>query len=155
MSKIFDIRKFLDADIHERIDEPEQMALVEIAYLAMAADGELAAAELEVFADTMASLRGEQGLPEDIKATVAGLVEAHKTAPTPAPEAVAQRLRDLAARLQGQSKRELAYMLVCAMTMADQKTEDAELDFDENLIGALGLTEARAEELLAKVVEAQ
>jgi len=155
VASIFDVRKIIEPGIHERISEPERLAIVELCYLAIAADGVLDDAELDAFATTMAALQGEAGVPDQIKAMVAGLRQAHGAQEQPSPEAVAERLKVLAQQIPDQAMRELAYKLVCLLTMVDLETNDPEIAYDNALCDALGLDTHRAQALVDEVVDAQ
>lgn len=155
MSSIFDVRKIIDPDIHTRISEAERLAIVEVCYLAIAADGVLDDAELDTFAHTMAALQGEAGVPEQIKTMVAGLRPAHSAQPQPDASAVAERLKVLAGQIPDAAMRELAYKLVCLLTMVDLETNDPEIAYDNALCDALQLSPDRAQTLVDEVVDAQ
>jgi hypothetical protein len=120
-------------------------AIIEIAYLAVAADRTIHADEeaaLRVFARAL----GRSGSDAEIDGLIASGSGGHDR------EAADARLRVLAAALTTTDSRELAYKAAYAMALADLAAADEEFEFDLELIDALGLTKEAVDDLTAEVV---
>jgi uncharacterized tellurite resistance protein B-like protein len=120
--------------------------VLELAYLIAAADGRLDAAELEVFRQLAKQLTGKASAA-DLDALLdrfAGNVD-H--------EEISARVTQLAPLLPA-DLRELAFEVVVALGISDLDTSRHEMDVEDQLMDALGITPARADELTAHVYEA-
>jgi tellurite resistance protein len=132
----------------------EADAILEVAYLTTAADGRLSDEEYESFRDVASKLRGmaagttgtvsDQALNKLFERYAERIDHAER----------AERLKALRAALERVEARELAYKVAYAMSLCDLETSDEEVDFDEQLIEALDLTEARADALAGEVYAA-
>jgi hypothetical protein len=120
-------------------------AIIEIAYLAVAADRTIhpdEEAALRVFARAL----GRNGSDAEIDGLLANGGGGRDR------EAADARLRVLATGLTTTASRELAYKAAYAMSLADLAAADEEFEFDLELIDALGLTSEAVDELTAEVV---
>jgi hypothetical protein len=142
-----DIEKILPEGIHVRLSPAERDALLEIAALAMAADGILRNEEFEVFINAMRRLYGTDADMQTARRKVEQMVEQEEWDDTDA------RLDELAASLSPGFARELAFKLGCLMTVCDFTLYGDEIAFDNDLRSALGLTPDEAEKLTAEVVD--
>jgi hypothetical protein len=140
------IENILPEGIHVRLSPAERDALLEIAALAMAADGILRNEEFEVFINAMRRLYGTDADMTTARRKVEQMVEREEW------DADA-RLRELAASLSPGFARELAFKLGCLMTVSDFTLYGDEIAFDNDLRSALGLTPDEAEKLAAEVVD--
>jgi hypothetical protein len=131
-------------------------AIVEIAYLAMAVDGELRDEELDAFSTVAAVLLkgsssaapGESpSLDDDALRT--WLDKLHVSG---GQEEVVGRLHEAAKRLGGVIEaRRAAYRVVCLMAMSDLDAADREFEFDLDVISSLDLDQDEADQILAEV----
>lgn len=120
--------------------------VLELAYLVAASDGRLDSAELKVFRQLAKQLTGK-GSPADLDALLdrfAGNVDHQE---------IATRITQLAPLLPPEL-RELAFEIVVALGISDLDTSRHEMDVEDQLMDALGITPARADELSALVHEA-
>lgn len=140
------IEKILPEGIHVRLSPAERDALLEIAALAMAADGILRDEEFEVFINAMRRLYGADADMQAARRKVEQLVEREEW------DADA-RLHELAASLSPGFARELAFKLGCLMTVCDFTLYGDEIAFDNNLRSALGLAPEEAEKIASEVVD--
>lgn len=132
-----------------RLSAAEVDAIVEIAYVTIAADRRLDPAEIEAFGAVIERLRGkavgdgeiDRILDEMYERTAAGREESD------------EHLRALAGEMSAPA-RELAYKVASAMSLADLDSSDEEFELDLQLVEALELTSARAEELQDEVMSA-
>jgi tellurite resistance protein len=143
-----DIGEVLDRRIHENLQPAERSAMLEVAYLAIAADGKLVDEELEAFAQAMLLLFGPDSSPDMVKHAVAELVSGFERGDDQA------RLAELAADLERPYARDQTYKLAYAMAMSDLDTDDQEFAFDQRLRRALGLSDEQAERLIDSIIDA-
>ncbi len=141
------------------LDPREARALLELAYLAIASDSVLAAAEVEAFQHVASVLRdkavfsrrGRGGTdPSELEL---GEPETFELIGNVARDVGggADVVKDTAARLTRTEVREAGYKLAFAMTLCDFETSDEELALDDALAEALHIDDARAEALEAEV----
>ncbi len=120
--------------------DPERLhTLVEVAFLAAAADGELAEAEIELLVSNL-----EAWLGGDLKPGLLVELFDHLTAQL-ANEGAAARLAAAAANLDADGRR-VAYKLACITSLCDLEVHDDELGFLGTIADAFGIpaTEAQA-----------
>lgn len=151
----------------------ERDAVLEIAYLAIAADRVLNEEEVEAFRQVASRLRGGDGdMSEAELGTLldrfANRKEHTRATMEPAEDMddvdderkrllraeADERLLALTADLPRTDSRELAYKLAYALAISDLETTDDEFEFDLQLVDALGITNDRAGELADEVVMA-
>ena len=150
----------------------ERDAVLEIAYLAIAADRVLREEEVEAFRKVAARLQGKDDISEGelgtlldrftnrldhTKATVIpgddvddSMTERAKLLRAEADE----RLRVLVQDLPRIETRALAYKVAYALALCDLETTDEEFEFDLQLVDSLGLSHDQAGELADEVVAA-
>lgn len=123
-------------------------AIVEIAYLTMAVDGELRDEELDAFSVIAAILVSDGGrLAEDELRD--WLDQLHVDG---GQDVVLERLGKAVARLGGDIEaRRMAYRVACLMAMSDLDAADREFEFDLDLIASLELDQDDADQILADV----
>jgi hypothetical protein len=150
-------------------------AVLEIAYLAIAADRVLNEEEVAAFKQVASKLRGGDGSMseaelgtlldrftnrlEHTRATISGDELAGADTDDPENERrrllraeADERLLALTADLPRPNTRELAYKIAYALALCDLETTDDEFEFDLQLVDALGITTDRAGELADEVV---
>ncbi|MEO8876194.1 MAG: hypothetical protein ABI461_11450 [Polyangiaceae bacterium] len=151
----------------------ERDAVLEIAYLAIAADRVLNEEEVEAFRSVAARLRGETSpMSEQELGTLldrfSNRLEHTKATMVPGDDAedseterdrllraeADERLRALCTDLPRAETRELAYKIAYALALCDLETTDEEFEFDRQLVDALGLSIDKAGELADEVVMA-
>jgi len=120
--------------------------LLELAYLVAAADGRLDGAELKAFRQLAKLLTGSASAAEldTLLDRFAGNVEHAE---------ISARVAELAPTLPSEL-RELAFEVVVALGIADLDTNRKEMDLEDQLMEALGISPTRADELTANVYEA-
>jgi len=135
-------------------------AILEAAYLATAADGRLSPEEHDSFRVVASALRqiaagggrargrAKPIAESDLEALLARYGARSDDAPRPA------RIAAMRERLGRAPVRELAYKVAFAMALCDLEASDDEADYDDELIAAFGLDEARADALAAEVYAA-
>jgi len=143
-----DVDQVLPEGIHADISDQERSAMLEVAYLAIAADGKLMEEELDAFVQAMLLLYGPDASPDQVKRVVDHLLAQFERGQDEA------LLADLAADLSRPFARDQAYKLAYAMTMSDFDTDDEEFHFDQRLRQALCLSEDEAEALADQVIDA-
>ncbi len=143
-----DVEKVLPEDIHADISDQERSAMLEVAYLAIAADGKLMEEELDAFVQAMLLLYGPSASPEKVKQVVDHLISQFEQGDDES------LLGTLAADLTRPAARDLAYKLAYAMAMSDLDTDDNEFHFDLRLRKALNITDEQAEALADQVIDA-
>ena len=121
-------------------------AVLELAYLGTAADGRLDDAELTAFAEVAMLVVGGSK-PANVDALL------DRFAANVEHEEIQARATALAKGLPPEL-RELAFEIVVALGIADLDTSRDEMELEDMLMEALGLSPARADELTAKVYEA-
>lgn len=150
----------------------ERDAILEIAYLAIAADRVLREEEVEAFRKVAARLRGHDDISEAELGTLldrfTNRLEHTKATIVPGDdeeEAMSERakllraeaderLHVLAVDLPRPETRALAYKIAYALALCDLETTDEEFEFDLQLVDALGITDDQAGELADEVVTA-
>ena len=141
------------------LDPREARALLELAYLAIASDRVLAAAEVEAFQHVASVLRDKavfsrrgrgDGDPSEL---VLGEPETFELIGNMARDVGSgpEALEATASRLSRTEVKEAGYRLAFAMTLCDFETSDEELELDDALARALGIEDQRAELLEADV----
>jgi len=135
------------------LDPREARAILEIAYLAIAADHVLAAAEIEAFQAVASILRdkavfsrrGREGA-EDVDLDLID-AETFEMIGRLASEIGTDRqaLHDAAGRLVRREAKEAAYKVAFALTLSDLETSDEEIELDEALAEMLGIDDETAE----------
>jgi hypothetical protein len=131
-------------------------AIVEIAYLTIAADRRLDELEIGAFRRVIERLRGQplsDGALDRVLDEMYGRAERARGGDEGARGYADERLRALAAKMSTAS-RELAYRVAYAMGLADMDSSDEEFELDLQLVDALELTSERAETLADEVREA-
>jgi hypothetical protein len=132
------------------IPKEQLAAVLEIAYLAIAADRALRDEELQAFRGIAERLRaragddaaiGDRELDRVLDGFSAGLEHT----------SIDERARAVGARLTSAEARRLAYKLAYALSIVDLDASDAESDLDLALRDALGLSDDDAEQLAAEV----
>ena len=153
----------------------EREAILEIGYLAIAADRQLRDEELEAFRGVASRLRDLVGDP-DVGPSSKAAPSAHGDRAQLAERAALsdheldallnryaeglarsdadERLRDLAKALTRPDARAVAYKVAYALALCDLDTSDPEFEFDLQLIDSLGLSQEEAEALADQVMEA-
>ncbi len=151
----------------------ERDAVLEIAYLAIAADRVLNEEEVEAFRAVASKLRGGDGSMSEaelgtlldrftnrLEHTKATMVPGEDTDDADTERSrllraeADERLLALTADLPRMGTRELAYKIAYALALCDLETTDDEFEFDLQLVDALGLSIDRAGELADEVVTA-
>ncbi|HVJ92927.1 MAG TPA: hypothetical protein VM580_24165 [Labilithrix sp.] len=118
--------------------------LLELAYLATAADGRLADEELAAFTDIVGRLRGKPASQAEVDALLdrfGGNIEHAE---------ITERVEKIAPTLPT-DLRPIAFKLAVGLSVADLDASRDEGDLQVTLANALGLDEAVAEELIAEV----
>lgn len=132
------LREQVDADGDVDPEAARLHAMIEVAFLAAAADGELADAEIHHLAANLQAWPGEALSP----AFLVKLFD-HLGAQRAA-EGAEARLAAAAARLDDESRR-IAYTLACVTTLCDLEVHDDELGFLSTIAGAFEIPEAEAQ----------
>lgn len=141
------------------LSEAESKAMLEIAFLAIAADRKLRDEELEAF----------RGVAGRLKALSAAAADGASGAPVSVREldsildgfngdlerdVADQRLRILAAELKRPEVKALTYKVAYALALCDLDTSDEEFEFDLQLVDALGLSQDEVGDLEDEVMAA-
>jgi hypothetical protein len=130
-------------------------AIVEIAYLTIAADRRLDVEEIAAFRGVIERLRGERipdGALDAVLDEMYGRAERARAAKDNGSGYADERLRALAGKMSTPA-RELAYRVAYAMGLADMEASDEEFELDLQLVDALELSNDRAEELVDEVMD--
>jgi uncharacterized tellurite resistance protein B-like protein len=127
--------------------EDELDAILEVAYLAIAADGIVTRTETEAFIRVMIKLFG----PELTGDRVAEVIEQYEDALDRS--GFRKRIRALTKRLDRRELREVAYQIAYAMAMCDLDTNIHEFEFAQVLQTELGLDEETTDILVDKVLD--
>jgi hypothetical protein len=142
------------------LSKAEAAAILEIAFLAIAADRKLRDEELTAFRQIAARLK-QLASPEAANAPAADDIsdqELNKILDSFSGDmerdVADERLRVLGGELKRTEVRHTAYRVAYALALCDLDTSDAEFEFDLQLIDALELTPAEAEELESQVLDA-
>jgi hypothetical protein len=112
--------------------------LLEVAYLAAIADGELGDAEIHQLVGNLQAWLGEQLEPKFLVELFEHLAD------QVAAEGAGARLAAAAAKLDDAGRR-IAYKLACVTTLCDQEVHDHELGFLGQVATAFGIPEAEAQ----------
>jgi hypothetical protein len=145
MSAAESIARVVPDDV--RLSPVESDAVVEIAYVTIAADRRLDPAEVEAFRAVIERLRRAKVAQAELDRV---MNEMYGRA-TVTREEGDEHLRALAAKMSVPA-RELAYKVAYAMSVADLEASDEEFELDLQLVDALELTSDRAEALQAEVM---
>jgi hypothetical protein len=132
----------------------EAYAILQVAFLAGEADQRIDAAEEDAFNDIARALRG---LVKETDTSMSDsalhlMIERYgeKVDSGGTAAALAETVKGLTRPLT----REVAYKIAVAMSVADMDRADAEADFDDQLLAALGLSEEQASLLTEDVYSA-
>jgi tellurite resistance protein len=132
----------------------EAQAILKVAFLAGEADARVDDAEEDAFMELARALRGlvSDTDPAMADAALDAMIEGfdEKLEASGRDAALAQTVKDLTRPLT----RDLAYKVAVAMSVADMDRADAEADFDDQLLAALGLSEEQASLLTEDVYSA-
>lgn len=132
-------------------------AILEAAYLATAADGELTHEELEAFREVASALRhiaaGGGAVRKPIGDKDLSLLFERFAVRSEHAERL-QRVSAVRARLGRTEVRELAYKVAFAMSLCDLDANEDEAAYDDELVEAFGLDGERADALAAEVYAA-
>jgi hypothetical protein len=123
----------------EALSEADREAILEIAYLTIAADHHLTDEELEAFRLLAASTKG---------APFIGLLSRFEMERTR--DQSVQRLRELGASIS-EGARETAYRAALALAASDSRAADQEFEFEIDLLDALELPSDKAETIAEEV----
>ena len=140
-----------------KLEPGEVDAILEIAYLTIAADRRLSDEELDAFRALLERLRALSGASGPVsRATLATTLDDMYARADSARESKRsgyddERLQQLAKKL-GPEARELAYKIAYALGLADMDTSDEEFELDLQLVDALELPNDRAEALANEVL---
>lgn len=113
-------------------------AMLEVAFLAAAADGELADAEVHTLVGNLQAWLGEELDAELVVKLFSHLAEQRGR------EGTAARLTAAASSLDAESRR-IAYKLACITTLCDHEVHDDELGFLGTIADAFEIPEAEAQ----------
>ncbi len=128
-------------------DDPVRLhALVEVAFLAAAADGELAEAEIELLVANLESWLGTSLKPGFLVELFEHLVKQLGA------DGVDARLAACAAKLDDDGRR-AGYQLACVTSLCDLDVHDAELGFLGKIADAFGIPEAEAQKTFDELDE--
>lgn len=136
------------------LDDQEAAAILEIAFLAIAADRKLRDEELEAFRLVAGRLRTLAGRPtaEVTKRELEQILEGFSDDMDR--NVARERTRIVGERLTRPEVRKATYKVAFALALCDLDTSDEEFEFDLELVDALGLTREEAEELEGEVMSA-
>lgn len=144
MSSLGPITNAIPSDI--MLTPPEKEAVLEIAYLAVAADHQIDETELVTLRRIAQKVGGTDGV-EQMDAAIDAFA-----ANGPVERARAdERLRAVASALSSPGARALAYRAAHILARADAVDSDEEFEFDLQLIDALGLSQGEADAIVADV----
>jgi hypothetical protein len=129
-------------------------AILEAAYLATVADGDLSEDEYEGFRTIVSKLRGiTAGATKVVSdADMAQLIERYAVRSDHA--ARKDRIAALCAQLTRPVTRELAYKIAFAISLCDLDANEDEEEYEDELVVAFALDEERADNLAAEVYAA-
>jgi len=139
-----DVARVLPAGGPGAFTPAEIDAILEVAYLATQADGDLDEEEEQAFR-ALATALGVTGDVATVLDRFAAAIE-HTDA--------GERLAKVSTALATPLASETAYKVAFAMALCDLADNDEEDDFDDALVQALRLSEEKADELAAQVYEA-
>ena len=144
------IPKAIDQGLRGRLSGDEVDAILELSYLAIAADGRLSQSEVVAFSDALASLATSKQIQSLMQRLASTALEKQANVCHGVDDA---RLGSLAGKLQSQAAREQAYKLAYAMSVSDIHSGDCEFRYDQHLRKALGLSDKAAERLIDQVID--
>lgn len=131
----------------------EADAIIEIAYLTIAADCRLEGEEIAAFRGVLERLRGAAASQAELDRILDDMYKRSEGARGDEGSGYAdERLRALAAKMSTPA-REVAYRVAYAMGLADMDSSDEEFELDLQLVDALELSSERAEELAGDIME--
>ena len=130
-----------------KLTPAETDAIIEIAYVTIAADRRLDPAEVEAFRGVLERLRGDAIDAIEVNHVLDEMYARVERVG----DGLDEHLRGLGAKMSP-SARELAYRVAYAMGVADLDASDEEFELDLQLVDALELTTDRAEDLQAEVM---
>ncbi|MEZ4400705.1 MAG: TerB family tellurite resistance protein [Kofleriaceae bacterium] len=135
-----------DADLTpaQAADVARLEAMLEVAFLAAAADGEITDPEADNLGATLASWLGGELSDDAVEAVIERFMAAL------AADGRAARLAAAAARLDADARMS-AYTLACVVTLCDLELDDAELDALGEIATALDLAQADAQRRFEEV----
>ena len=145
LSKL-DVECAVPLGVRDELQPPEVDAILEVVFLAAAADGMLADEEADAFIRIMLRLFGQHATPDRIRGVmqqIAARVQRGESCQA----ARCARIGELTPALQRAAPRELAYKLAYVMLMSDLETNEDEFNFDLELRRILGISNERAEVL--------
>jgi len=119
----------------------ERRAVLEIAWLAVTSDHDVADAELAALRVIAGKLDGAAEIDPLLARFGAGWAR----------DAADARLQELATVLASPAARALAYKAAHALSLADRHASDGEFEFELQLIDALGLPQSEADALAREV----
>lgn len=123
------------------VPTPKMEALIEAMYITANADDDFGPKEREHFVANVVGICGGQVKPEDVKGVLLKLKGKSK-------EGRDARLKAIAGRLPTVADKEHAFALSATMANADGIVLDEEKEFFKTLAAALGIADARADEIL-------
>lgn len=138
-----------------KLSTSEIDAILEIAYLTIAADRRLQDAEIDAFRGVLERLRAQSVAQSELDRVLDEMYTRAQAARDANGERgyADDRLRELAAKMSAEA-RELAYKVAYAMSMADMDASDEEFELDLQLVDALEISNERAEDLQGEVMTA-
>jgi len=152
LSKL-DVECAVPIGVRDELQPPEVDAILEIVFLAAAADGMLADEEADAFIRIMLRLFGQHATPDRIRGVMQQIASRVQRGES-CQEARCARCAQLTSALQSVASKELAYKLSYVMLMSDLETNQDEFNFDLELRRMLGLSAVRAEELVDEAAAA-
>jgi hypothetical protein len=145
LSKL-DVECAVPLEVRDELQPPEVDAILEIVFLAAAADGSLADEEADAFIRIMLRLFGQHATPERIRGVMQQIASRIQRGES-CQAARCARVGELTPALQRVVARELAYKLAYVMLMSDLDTNEDEFNFDLELRRMLGIAAERADDL--------
>jgi hypothetical protein len=148
MSKLskLDVECAVSTAVRDKLTPAEVDAILEVVYLAMVADGVMVEEEADAFVRTMLRLLG----PHATESRVRRIMQRFERRLERGERCVAARcgrVDEVAEALRRKPARDLAYKLAYVMSLSDLRTNESEFLFDQHLREAVGLSDARADEL--------
>ena len=123
---------------------PKTEALIEAMYITAHADEDFGPKEREHFIANVIGISGGRIKAEDVKGVLLKLKGKSK-------EGRDTRLKSIAGRLPSKADREHAFALAATMAQADGVVLDEEKELVSTMAKALGLDDARADEIVAEL----
>jgi uncharacterized tellurite resistance protein B-like protein len=138
----------------EPLSAREHDAMVELAFLVMAADGVLRSEEIEAFSGVVEGLRTLRSPSKhDVGGSSAAELLERLSARAIGPD-LDDQLREVVSRLSTEDSRRLAYRIAVMLSLVDHEVSDGEFQLELTLIDALELSNAEAEGLAAEAKRA-